>query len=259
MTMDRIMDIATTTATAMALARSIIIMAECGDMRMNESSYLLLQINDAAFPIGSFTHSFGLETYILNGQVTTTKDGERYVAQNLKSSFLYSDLLPGKLAWKLARAGDIDGLVRLERELRAYRPARETREAASKLGIRFARTAALLCEEDGLFARYVGAAGRDVSRPVSYGVFCADANIACMDALAHYLYAHASGMVTCCLKTVPLSQSEGQHILTAIRPVFRQVMEELESLNADDMMRSCPGLEARSMQHERLYSRMYIS
>ena len=33
------------------------------------SKFLLLQINDAMFPIGAYSHSYGLETYIQNGIV----------------------------------------------------------------------------------------------------------------------------------------------------------------------------------------------
>ncbi len=29
-----------------------------------DNEFLILQVNDAVFPIGSYTHSFGLETYI---------------------------------------------------------------------------------------------------------------------------------------------------------------------------------------------------
>ena len=31
-----------------------------------KSKFLLLQVNDALFPIGGYSHSYGLETYIKN-------------------------------------------------------------------------------------------------------------------------------------------------------------------------------------------------
>ncbi|MDU7968180.1 MAG: urease accessory protein UreF, partial [Paeniclostridium sordellii] len=31
---------------------------------MNKNIFILLQINDALFPIGAYSHSYGLETYI---------------------------------------------------------------------------------------------------------------------------------------------------------------------------------------------------
>ena len=35
---------------------------------------LLLQITDSAFPIGAYSHSFGLETYIQKGMVKSREE-----------------------------------------------------------------------------------------------------------------------------------------------------------------------------------------
>ncbi|MDR1775483.1 MAG: urease accessory protein UreF [Actinomycetes bacterium] len=236
-------------------------------------TFLLLQINDAAFPVGAFTHSFGLETYILDKKIPDADAALRYITQNLFGSYLYSDLLPVKLAWQATRTGNLNDLVKLEELLYASRSPRETREAQCKLGNRFAKAALLLDgEADGsvgrdggdapeasFFARYLDAVGRMASRPVAYSVFCTTHDIVLNDALSSYLYAHVSSMVTCCLKTVPLSQTDGQKILDRIRPRYPELLAALENLNESDLARSCPGLELRSMQHERLYSRMYMS
>ena len=37
------------------------------DMTDGISKFLLLQVNDALFPIGGYSHSYGLETYIQKG------------------------------------------------------------------------------------------------------------------------------------------------------------------------------------------------
>lgn len=39
------------------------------DMTDGISKFLLLQVNDALFPIGGYSHSYGLETYIQKGIV----------------------------------------------------------------------------------------------------------------------------------------------------------------------------------------------
>jgi urease accessory protein len=178
---------------------------------------------------------------------------------------LYAELLPARLAWEYASKQDLSSLIDLEKQLVASRFPQELREAATKLGARFVKTVALFPEaksenqDASFFTRYVTEAAALLSRPVSYGVFCATQGIAREEALAAYLFAQTSGMVTNCVKTVPLSQSDGQIILASMRPVYKELLEALETLTDADLARSCPGLEIRSMQHERLYSRMYIS
>lgn len=40
---------------------------------MSQKKFYLLQVNDALFPIGAYSHSQGLETYIQNGIVHDEK------------------------------------------------------------------------------------------------------------------------------------------------------------------------------------------
>ena len=40
-----------------------------------ENRYLLLQVNDALFPIGGYSHSYGLETYIQKDIIRKEADG----------------------------------------------------------------------------------------------------------------------------------------------------------------------------------------
>ena len=52
-----------------------------------DKKYLLLQINDAAFPIGSYTHSYGLETYIQKNLIKNSNDVYEYIKTNAKTNF----------------------------------------------------------------------------------------------------------------------------------------------------------------------------
>ena len=44
---------------------------------MSQKKFYLLQVNDALFPIGAYSHSQGLETYIQNGIVHDEKNSRR--------------------------------------------------------------------------------------------------------------------------------------------------------------------------------------
>ena len=60
--------------------------------------------------------------------------------------------------------------------------------------------------------------------------------------MLHYLYAQTSAMVTNCVKAVPLSQTEGQKILTAQLGAFPGLLEQ-----AREARRRCWGWERRAL------------
>ena len=52
--------------------------------------FLLLQINDALFPIGGYSHSFGLETYIQKNIVTNGEKEREYILSRISDSVKYT-------------------------------------------------------------------------------------------------------------------------------------------------------------------------
>ena len=225
---------------------------------MDEKGFLLLQINDALFPIGGYSHSYGLETYIQKDLVRTAEEAGRFIRSRMLYGFCYNEFLSAKLAWDAAAEGDLDTLNRLETLLDASRVPAETRNAGKKLGSRFIKTVRSLDipYESDIFLRYCSSRPF-VTHSVACGVFCAAVGIPRDAAMAHYLYAQASAMVTCCVKTIPLSQTAGQQLLFGCP--FREILDRLETLTEADLCRSAPGFDIRSMQHEGLYSRLYMS
>ena len=74
---------------------------------MDFSFFELLQLNDATFPIGSYTFSWGLETFVQQGIIHDSKSAEAFIGSELSGSFLYSDLLAVRLAWEAHCASDV--------------------------------------------------------------------------------------------------------------------------------------------------------
>ena len=57
---------------------------------MSEKQFYLLQVNDALFPIGGYSHSQGLETYIQRGIVHDTDTAREYIThKNQMESCIY--------------------------------------------------------------------------------------------------------------------------------------------------------------------------
>lgn len=224
--------------------------------------FYLLQVNDALFPIGAYSHSQGLETYIQKGIVKDEKSAQKFLTQKIKRNILYTELLAARLCYEGTIEDDLEKVEQVEEILTASRIPMELREAAKKMGSRFAKTISILniSFPSDIFQRYLkGREGKTFNHCCIYGVFCAALGIEEEEALLHYLYAQTSAMVTNCVKTIPLSQSCGQRLLNDCYPILEEVLREVKDLSKEDLCLSAPGFDLRSIQHERLYSRLYMS
>ena len=104
---------------------------------MSEKQFYLLQVNDALFPIGGYSHSQGLETYIQRGIVHNVDTAREYITHKIKWNLAYTELLAARLAYEAAEKKDLQELLYLEELLEASRIPMEQREAARKMGSRF--------------------------------------------------------------------------------------------------------------------------
>ena len=227
---------------------------------MSEKQFYLLQINDALFPIGGYSHSQGLETYIQRGLVHDEDTAREYITNKIKWNFEYTELLAARLAYEAAEKKNLKGILRLEELLEASRIPMEQREAARKMGSRFAKTIEKLelpISESGIFRKYLDARkGKTVNHCCIYGIFCAEMQIPLEEALSHYLYAQTSAIVTNCVKTIPLSQTSGQKLLSGCYGEFEMILKDVMKKREEDLCLSAPGFDIRGIQHERLYSRL---
>ena len=221
---------------------------------------LLLQICDPTFPIGAYTHSFGLETYIQLGIVHDEGSARAYLAQQVRYPLTYTELLGMRLAYEAAAAGDLARVGEVEALMAAARVPSECRTGTQRMAARLCKTAAGFLEGDAArhFSEYA-AAPRPHMASAAHGVLSALAGIDLEELLRRYLYAQVSAMVTNCVKTVPLSQTAGQALLFGSRDA--QTRAVARALEADESLLglSCPGFDVRSIEHETLYSRLYMS
>lgn len=228
----------------------------------HKKTFILLQINDALFPIGAYSHSYGLETYIQKNIVYNAETAFEYIENNVKYNFLYTELLAAKLAFEYSETNDLNKLLELEEIIIASKAPLEIRIAAQKLASRFTKTlkAIDVKYESDIFSKYA-----DISKSefrtyaVSYGVFCAAVGIDKKAAMEAFLYSQTSASITNCVKSVPLSQTQGQQLLYKSYNIFEEVLDTLENLTIEKLCLSTPGFDIRCMQHESLYSRLYMS
>jgi len=222
----------------------------------------LLQISDPLFPIGGFTQSYGLETYVQKGIVHDPESSRIYLENYLLHSFLYNDLLAVKLAWEYTSNEQIERVMGLDELFSASKAPREIRTASVKLGKRFMRMLEIVLGTNDTFETMIEKVNKgDIEGcyPVMYGFVKRLLSIGKTQALSAVTYGAASAIINNCAKLIPISQNDGQRILFGMHGIFQKLLYKVEDLSEEHMGSSCFGFDLRSMQHERLYTRLYIS
>ncbi|RDU66219.1 urease accessory protein UreF [Helicobacter didelphidarum] len=222
-----------------------------------QNNFLLLQINDSLFPIGSFQHSFGLESFVQKGLVCNENDMLCFMQSYLVDSLLYSDLLALKLCYEYAN--NLEKILEIESLLFALTTPQEIREANAKLGIRFIKTIEAMLDKNGKIWRNYVLHTLKPTHATSYGVFCADNGIDFDRAISSYLYAQSANMVVNGVKLIPLSQDSGQSILYNLQNVFIDVIAKIKSLGQESLGNNAPNYDIFAIIHQNLYSRLYMS
>ena len=218
---------------------------------MNIDFFELLQLNDATFPIGSYTHSWGLETFVQRGIIFNEASAESYFRIELKTNFLTNEFLAVRLAYEAAKNKKWNEVKKIDSIYNASRNAKEVREGSKKLGARFLKTLSVWNDTRKLQKLH--------HFPVVYGSYCAQNGMDEDTVLKAFLYSQISSRITTAVKLVPLSQTEGQKILHGLFNEFEKLLDQVKTLKEKDLCRSSPKSEILCMQHEYLYTRLYMS
>jgi urease accessory protein len=228
---------------------------------MNSSLIRLLQLSDPTLPIGGYAHSAGLETYVQAGVVHNATTAKMFVEEMLGRNLFYTDAALASLAYDAATRNDWNELVTLDDECTAVKLPKEMRQASQKLGIRLMKVFQPLCD-NALANQYREAVHNQAITGhycLAFGLYAQALQIPKADAMTGFYYNAAVGMVTNSVKLVPLGQQDGQEILFSLHPLIQKLVTDTLQPNRELIGLCCPGFDIRSMQHEQLYSRLYMS
>ena len=179
------------------------------------------------------------------------------LSRNLK----YTDAAFVSLAFDAAPSNDLDTIKALDEECTAVKLPYEMRQASKKLGMRLLKIFKPLADNILLssFDRLVQSQQANGNYCIVFGLLAYVLNITKQHALEGFYYNAAAGFVTNCVKLIPLGQQDGQEILFSLIPRLSQLAEQSMQPDKDLIGLCCTGFDIRSMQHEQLYSRLYMS
>ncbi|WP_232540536.1 urease accessory protein UreF [Lysinibacillus fusiformis] len=231
------------------------------DTLTNLSILQLLQIHDSAFPIGSYTHSYGMETYIQEDLIRTKEQLIEFCQGYLFHNLVHGDAILIQAAFYAARDRDIARLTELDELCGAMKLAKESKEASVNVGKQFVRTVTPLMECPFLSQWKEKIEREEVKGhyAVLYGIYCEALGVNVFHAVMTFMYASISGLVQNAVRAVPFGQNTGVQALNELLISVEEAAQTVMSLTMDDLTNNALGIELASMKHEFLYSRLFIS
>lgn len=213
----------------------------------------LIWLASPALPIGGFSYSEGLEAAIEHGLVTNDAQAADWLADQLHLSLARGDLAVLAQALPAWRANDLARVAALNEWVLHTRETSEMRQQTEQMGRSLVEW--LKSIEPAVAAQVPF----PLTYPVAYALAAASSNAPARDTLLAFAFGWAENMMQAAIKAVPLGQSAGQRILSALTAEIPSAVDYALDVNDDTRQAFSPMLAILSSQHEAQYSRLFRS
>lgn len=217
----------------------------------------LMWLASPALPIGGFSYSEGLEAAVESGRVTTEAEAAVWLLDQLELSLARGDLAVLAQAIPAWQSADASRVAALNTWVLQTRESSELRAQTEQMGrsllewLRNHTTATP--SQIGLLAKL------QPTYPMAFALAASATGAPVRECLLAYAFGWAENMVQAAIKSVPLGQSAGQRILSALTAAIPSAIEHALAIPDHARQAFSPMLAILCAQHEVQYSRLFRS
>ncbi len=224
---------------------------------INLSLLKLLQLSSPTLPVGAFAYSQGLESAIESNYIGDKKSLQHWLTNTLQLSLKKVDLPIFNRLYKAWEMNDKEAVLYWNQVLRAQRETSELRDEDHHLGLALAR---LLKDLGVSGAADLHQHQRDNLCFLTLFTLAAyQWNIDIEQAANGFIWSWLDNQIAAAIKLVPLGQTDGQKVLSALLPDIPSVVTEGFAIKDDAIGACLPMMAILSSQHETQYSRLFRS
>ncbi len=224
---------------------------------LDSSLMQLMWLASPALPIGGFSYSECLEAAVDTGRAATESEASTWLVDQLHMTLARSELPAVAQAIAAWRADDQARIGRLNAWVLQTRESAELRAQTEQMGKSLLEW--LKNHTTATPAQIALLAGQEPTYLIAFALAASATHAPVRECLLAFAFGWAENMMQAAIKAVPLGQSAGQRILSALTAEIPAAVDHALSVNDETRQAFSPMLAILSSRHEVQYSRLFRS
>jgi urease accessory protein len=219
------------------------------------------QLLDSALPIGGFSHSFGLETAVQSGKIMSIHDLGLYLETLVFHSWAPMELMAIKAVYTFGPTENWESIWLMDQIQHVQRMASESRIGTQKMGRRLLKLSHAMYPDLRWepLDKAVQSGQCQATYPIIHGWIAWQLDVPLTQVAEGFLYNSITHSINGALRLMSIGQTEGQSLLAKMLPLASVAWQSVEHMDPLDCYTNVPAADIYMMQHETLYSRLFMS